>query len=133
MMCPTFFIIKFQLKLDLATLEMFAQTKPSPYACRRLPAYLLASSIATATATVIPTMGLFPAPMRHLNHSTRFFTKLPIQIPCDMIQTVFPNHTFKIISLVNKNTSILYRLSANTSISTTYIPLILNFSNTIDI
>ena len=26
--------------------------------------YLLASSIATATATVIPTMGLLPAPMR---------------------------------------------------------------------
>ena len=26
------------------------------------PAYLLASSIATATATVIPTMGLLPAP-----------------------------------------------------------------------
>ena len=28
------------------------------------PDYLLASSIATATATVIPTMGLLPAPMR---------------------------------------------------------------------
>ena len=30
----------------------------------RSPNYLLASSIATATATVIPTMGLLPAPMR---------------------------------------------------------------------
>ena len=36
--------------------ELFSKSAPRPY--------LLASSIATATATVIPTMGLLPAPMR---------------------------------------------------------------------
>ena len=52
MMCPTF-LLKF--------LRSFFQKATS-----RVPAsfYLLASSIATATATVIPTMGLLPAPMR---------------------------------------------------------------------
>ena len=37
--------------------ELFSKSDPYPY-------YLLASSIATTTATVIPTMGLLPAPMR---------------------------------------------------------------------
>ena len=35
-----------------------------PYEALSIKDYLLASSIATATATVIPTMGLLPAPMR---------------------------------------------------------------------
>ena len=45
MMCPTFVLLNLQVNPEKAN-------------------YLLASSIATATATVIPTMGLLPAPMR---------------------------------------------------------------------
>ena len=44
MMCPTFY--RMILQVDLKKVN-----------------YLLASSIATATATVIPTMGLLPAAM----------------------------------------------------------------------
>ena len=47
MMCPDFIKV-------LA--ELFSKSDRNLY-------YLLASSIATATATVIPTMGLLPAPM----------------------------------------------------------------------
>ena len=52
MMCPTFYSVQITLRAGAL------------FACRRLPAYLQASSIATATATVIPTMGLLPAPIR---------------------------------------------------------------------
>ena len=41
--------------------------------------YLLASSIATATATVIPTMGLLPAPMRAVI-SVFYFSIILIQL-----------------------------------------------------
>ena len=44
-----------------------------PYEALQIKDYLLASSIATATATVMPTMGLLPAPK--LN---------PIQITCNI-------------------------------------------------
>ena len=55
-----FFIIDFQLKSFFNDLE---KSRKSQKTLRRKD-YLLASSIATATATVIPTMGLLPAPMR---------------------------------------------------------------------
>ena len=54
MTCPTF-LLKF---FERSARETF---------CKKFPShvfYLLASSIATATATVMPTMGLLPAPIR---------------------------------------------------------------------
>jgi len=56
MMCPTFY---------LSFCGAFFKKRPASF-------YLLASSIATATATVIPTMGLLPAPISFLAKH-RFF------------------------------------------------------------
>ena len=53
MMCPNFICWILQVLKD-----------PKALKALQIQDYLLASSIATATATVIPTMGLLPAPMR---------------------------------------------------------------------
>ena len=53
MMCPTFLFV-------ILSNQIFTK---APKALE-IKDYLLASSIATATATVIPTIGLLPAPMR---------------------------------------------------------------------
>ena len=70
MMCPTlyyrkllrsYFTVVWQL---IATWSKVARFLPKTLRNKTfLKNYLLASSIATATATVIPTMGLLPAPM----------------------------------------------------------------------
>jgi hypothetical protein len=54
------FIVNFQQKDFFNDFEKSRKSQKPLY----IKAYLLASSIATATATVIPTMGLLPAPMR---------------------------------------------------------------------
>ena len=59
MMCPTFlFVILGEMRISVIPKNQESLKKPY-----KSSNYLLASSIATATATVIPTMGLLPAPM----------------------------------------------------------------------
>ncbi len=60
MMCPTFILSLPPWGKVSAKLTDEGISPQKPYAVSN---YLLASSIATATATVIPTMGLLPAPI----------------------------------------------------------------------
>ena len=63
MMCPTFILFDFVgafIEHPRANTVRPTSVQKSLY----IKDYLLASSIATATATVIPTMGLLPAPIK---------------------------------------------------------------------
>ena len=63
MMCPTFL---FMILWGHSRMPR-GRFVNRPYEALQIKDYLLASSIATATATVIPTMGLLPAPIRPIS------------------------------------------------------------------
>ena len=59
-----------------------------PYEALHIKDYLLASSIATATATVIPTMGLLPAPNARRTRG-EYRRKSPLQISYWLVFNAF--------------------------------------------
>ena len=67
MMCLTLFSVKRCLKDVVFLFQTICKDAKKSLKSRKKSNYLQASSIATAQATVIPTMGLLPAPIRPQN------------------------------------------------------------------